>query len=356
MKKKIVFQLSVLAAMSLAVLAGLQRLLVPKYMGLVVEGSFIEEYYEETTPHDVLILGNCEAYENISPVALWKEYGITSYIRGSANQLIAQSYYLLEDTLRYETPKAVIFSISSIQQFEQENESYNRMTLDGMRWSMSKWNAIMETRMEDEHMIEYIFPLLRFHSRFSELEEDDFTYYWKKNKVSHNGYYMRADIRAAKEFPPARRRADYSFDSRAMEYLDKMRLLCEEKGIRLILMKAPSLYPVWYDPWEEQVVSYADSHGLLYVNCYADREKIGIDYSHDTYDKGLHMNVYGAEKMSLYWGNILKELPGIEDHRADPEISVAWEEKIWYYDTMKKEQETEFSQKGFLSQFYQEEQ
>ena len=133
MKKKIIFQLSVLAAISLAVLAGLQRLLVPKYMGLVVEGSLIEEYYEETTPHDVLILGNCEAYENISPVVLWKEYGITSYIRGSANQLIAQSYYLLEDTLRYETPKAVIFSISAIQQFEQENESYNRMTLDGMR-------------------------------------------------------------------------------------------------------------------------------------------------------------------------------------------------------------------------------
>jgi len=349
-KKKILLFLCLLAG-SLVILSGLQRLVVPKYMGRVVEGNFIGEYYEETTPHDVIILGNCEAYENISPAVLWREYGITSYIRGSASQLIAQSYYLLEDTLRYETPKAVVFSISAIQEFEQENESYNRMTLDGMRWSPSKWKAIMETKTADEHMIEYIFPILRFHSRIQELEADDFTYYFKREKVSHNGYYLRADVRPAGEFPAARRRADYSFDPRAVEYLDRMRELCEEKNITLILYKAPSLYPVWYDQWDEQVREYADAHGLLYVNCYELRDEIGIDYSQDTYDEGLHMNVYGAEKMAMYWGEILKDVPGVEDRRDDPEISVAWEEKLCYYDTVKREQEEEFERLGYLSRF-----
>ena len=70
----------------------LQRLFVPKYMGRVVEGNFTEEYYQEISPHDVLILGDCEAYENISPITLWKNYGITSYIRGNASQLLSQSY------------------------------------------------------------------------------------------------------------------------------------------------------------------------------------------------------------------------------------------------------------------------
>lgn len=354
MKRKRALLAACLLAASLLFLAALQRLVMPKYMGRVVEGAFIGEYYEETTPHDVIILGNCEAYENISPAVLWEEYGITSYIRGSASQLIAQSYYLLEDTLRYEVPKAVIFSISAIQQFDQENESYNRMTLDGMRWSASKWKAIMATKTEDEHMIEYVFPLLRFHSRIQELEEDDFTYYWRRNQVSHNGYYMRADVRAAGDFPPARRRADYSFDPRAVEYLDRMRLLCEDNGIRLILMKAPSLYPVWYDQWDAQVREYADRYGLLYVNCYENREEIGIDYSRDTYDQGLHMNVYGAEKMSRYWGEILKDIPGIEDRRKEPEFSVVWEEKLWYYNNMKEQQEEEFARLGYLSQFSEE--
>ena len=87
------------AAISLLVLWAVQRLLVPKYMGMVVEGNLTGEYYKEVPDHDVLILGNCEAYENISPAVLWREFGISSYIRGNANQLIAQSYYLLEDAL-----------------------------------------------------------------------------------------------------------------------------------------------------------------------------------------------------------------------------------------------------------------
>ena len=78
---------------------GFQRLLVPKYTGKVIEGNFIREYYEDPSSHDLFLLGDCEVYENISPITLWKKFGITSFIRGSANQLPAQSYYLLEDAL-----------------------------------------------------------------------------------------------------------------------------------------------------------------------------------------------------------------------------------------------------------------
>ena len=88
----------------------LQRLLIPKYVTDVVEGSLIAEYYGEDKNHDVIFIGDCEVYENFSPKVLWEDYGINSYIRGSAQQLIWQSYYLLEDTLRYEKPKVVIFS------------------------------------------------------------------------------------------------------------------------------------------------------------------------------------------------------------------------------------------------------
>ena len=77
----------------------LQCLLVPKYASDIKEGAMIKEYYNSEKNHDVLILGDCEVYENISPVTMWENYGISSYIRGSAEQLIWQSYYRLEDTL-----------------------------------------------------------------------------------------------------------------------------------------------------------------------------------------------------------------------------------------------------------------
>lgn len=107
----------------------LQRLLMPKYVDGVVEGAFVAEYYKEEKDFDVILIGDCEVYENFSPAALWREYGINSYIRGSAEQYIWQSYYLLEDTLRYETPGVVIFNIQSLQYDKARNEAYNRMTV-----------------------------------------------------------------------------------------------------------------------------------------------------------------------------------------------------------------------------------
>ena len=74
-------------------------LLRPKYMGDVTEGALTAEYYEAYGDHDVLFVGDCEVYENFSTVQLWKEFGINSFIRGGAQQLVWQSYYLLEDAL-----------------------------------------------------------------------------------------------------------------------------------------------------------------------------------------------------------------------------------------------------------------
>lgn len=335
-------------------LPALQRLLVPKYMDQVIEGAFISEYYEETTPHDLLILGDCEVYENISPVTLWREYGITSYIRGSAQQLMAQSYYLLEDALRYEKPAAVLLSISAMQEEKQVKEAYNRMTMEGMRWSRSKFDAIMATKLEDEHMLDYVVPLLRYHSRFKELKADDITYFWRRDKVSHNGYYMRADVQPLADFPTERRRADYQFSDSSYEYLDRIRVLCEENDIVLVLMKAPSLYPAWYDQWEQQITDYAAEHELTYINCIPKIEEIGLDFNEDTYNGGQHLNVYGAEKLSRYLGALLSKEPGLKDNRQDGSLQTVWQEKMDFYEKMKESQEVEFRETGRLQKFHVE--
>lgn len=343
------------ALLVLAVLAGLQNLLIPKYTGRVIEGAFIKEYYQDEPQHDLLILGDCEVYENISPITLWEKYGITSYIRGSANQMVAQSYYLLEDTLRTETPKAVLFNVAAMQLGVQDKETYNRMTMEGMRWSPSKWNAIEATKLPEEHMIEYVFPLLRYHSRWSELEKADFAYYFKRPEVSHNGYYMRCDVRPAGEFPTERRKPSYAFPDVSWEYLDRMESLCRSKGIQLVLMKAPSLYPAWPEQYESQIEEYAQQHELLYINCLEALDEIGLDFSEDTYDAGLHLNLYGAEKLADYLGGKLSKDAGLSDQRGNAELSKLWEKKTNRYRECQAEQEEEFAALGYLTQFAGEE-
>ena len=316
----------------------LQRLLMPKYVDGIVEGAFVAEYYKEVKDHDVIFVGDCEVYENFSPAVLWQDFGINSYIRGSGEQYIFQSYYLLEDALRYEKPDVAVFNIQSLQFSEAQREAYNRMSLEGMRWSPTKVKAIFASMREEEHFLDYLFPILRYHSRWSQLEPTDVEYLFKTKPVSFNGYYMRVDVRPAENVPKGRPLADYSFGEKAWKYLDMMADLCEKEGVQLVLIKAPSLYPYWYPQWEEQVEQYAEERGLPYLNFLELQEETGIDYTTDTYDAGLHMNLSGAEKLSRWLGAWLMENTSLTDRRGEPELSARWEEKLAAYEAEKQRQ------------------
>ncbi len=332
MKKKIIGCLCIVLVGALA-FGFLQLLLMPKYMSENREGALIGEYYNETATHDVLFLGDCEVYESFTPPTLWEEYGITSYIRGTPQQLIWHSYYLLEDTLRRETPKAVVYNVYAMRYGEPQNEAYNRITLDGMKWSVSKLRAVNASMTEEESMLSYLLPLLRYHSRWKELTSEDWKYLLTKDRVSHNGYLMQTGVKPMETAMEGTPLSDYTLPELCFEYLERMRLLCEEKGIELILMKAPTNFwgYYWYDEWNTQIEEYAAKNGLSYYNFIPEAEEIGIDWSTDTYDAGAHLNVYGAEKLTSYFGAILQAEHGLSNHRADGELSAVWTEKVKLY-------------------------
>lgn len=351
MKGKRIISVILVVCLTVGCLWFLQRLLTPKYINDIIEGRLIEDYYDNIGDNDILFVGDCEVYENISPITLWEEYGITSYIRGSSQQLIWQSYYLLEEMLEYETPEVVVFNILSMKYDEPQKEAYNRLTLDGMKWSSSKWNAIQASMMEDEDWITYLFPLLRYHSRWSELTSEDFEYLFKTKKSFHQGYLMRVDVRPVTSYPTVTPLADYSFGENSWKYLDMMRELCESKGIPFVLMKAPSISPHWYDEWEVQIEEYAAKHNLMYVNFLELMDEVGIDFNTDTYDNGLHLNLSGAEKLSVYFGKILKETYGLTDHRSDAALAAEWQEKVNFYNEMEADQYRELEEYGYLKSY-----
>ncbi len=327
-------------------------MLSPKYQGAVIEGNFTEEYYRDPTRHDLLVIGSCESYENISTMELWREYGITSYIRGNSNQLIPQSYVMLMDALERETPKVVLLNVFAMTLEGQDTEEYNRMVFDGMPWNRYKWLGLQETAMENEHLAEYLFPALRYHSRWQELGAEDWEYAFREKPLtSFQGYYLRADVRPAVGFPRGRRKASYDFPKKNVQYLDLIREACKARGITLVLMKAPSLYPAWEEPYEEQVEEYAARHHLPYYNFLELSDAVGLDMERDTYDEGLHLNVYGAEKLADYLGRELSTEFGLGDHRGDQEIAAYYAERLAAYDAEKARQERDFAEYGFIRRF-----
>ena len=331
-KKKTVLSVSAVLLVFVVILSLATRLLQPKYMTDLVEGSMLSQYYRESGGHDVIFVGDCEVYANFSPMELYREAGITAYVRGSSQQLIWQSYYILKETLEYETPKAVVLNVNAMRYNEPVSEAFHRLTIDKMRWSDEKIGIIRASMTEEETFLSYVFPILRYHSRFDELTSEDFQYLFRVKDNTWNGFLMNKEVNALEELPTKRLLSDYRFYDICFDYLDKIRMLCEEAGVELILIKAPSVYPYWYEEYDAQIEEYAEKHGLSFYNFLDHVEQIGIDYTLDTYDQGLHMNLTGATKLSRFFAGILAENHNIPDHRMDPDVAAVYNEKLRLYD------------------------
>ena len=333
MKKKILISIAaiLLIAIMLALFSGL---VAPKYI-TNPEGRLTGEYYSQSGNNDVIFIGDCEVYETFVPAILWEKYGISSYVRGSPQQLVWHSYYILEETLRYETPKAVVFNVYSLKYGTPQSEAYNRLTFDTMKMSDIKLKAIYDSMTEYESIVDYIFPLLRYHSRITELEQNDFKYWFASpERVSDSGYLIQTGVvpRAAETENPRELR-DYEFSQTAFDYLDKIKNLCEDNDIELILVKAPtdSWNYYWYDEYEAQVQDYVKKNNLKYYNLIECENDIGIDWSIDTYDAGFHLNVYGAEKTTDYFGKILSEECQIPNRKGEESLSKEWDVRVQEY-------------------------
>lgn len=333
MKRKRIISVILSLAIFCALFTIFTRLLTPKYAERVREGALIGEYYleaDEGREHQVIFLGDCEAYESFIPAIMWEECQFTSFVRGSPAQRVWQSYYLLLDTLRYERPEVVVLSVYALCHGGEAREEHNRLTLDGMRLSGVKIHAVKASVNEEEGLLSYIFPLLRYHSRWAELLREDIEYFFSRKAVSHNGYLMQVGSLSPSGDERAEELYDYNLPQRAMEYLDKIRLVCESEGIALVLVKAPtqSARYYWYDEWDSQVREYAESYGIAYYNLI-NNDRIGI--SDNDYADGLHLNLFGAEKTSRYFSNILKENFFASTEPPDDAALTTWNDKLEEY-------------------------
>ncbi len=319
-RKNIIGSAAVLVLFA-AALCFLTALVMPKYSEDITEGGMVSEYYLNAGGHDVVFFGDCKVYSSIDPAVLFSEAGITSYVRGNPDQTICQSYYLLEETLRYETPKAVVFEVNMMKSSEPSSEEYNRLILDYMRWSGTKIRLMKATMGDDESFLSYVFPIMRYHSRIFELKGEDFRYLFRRKANTVMGHPVVTSVKEMKDLPSPRKLKDYSFSDENMEYLDRMRQLCQENGITFMLLKAPGVYPYWYDEFDQQIKDYAEEHSLTYINLLEVSDEMGIDYSADTYDAGIHLNESGAVKLCRYFAPVLSKELGLPDHRNEPETA-----------------------------------
>ena len=118
------------------------------------------------------------------------------------------------------------------------------------------------------------------------------------------------------------------------EWLEKLYQLSEEEDFELVLFVAPTRLDVDDQKQINAAKEFATSRGVGFLDFNRMAAELELDYSRDFSD-GTHLNGYGAEKLTKYFGTYLSERYTLDDHRGE-ESYYQWEQSYANYEHRKK--------------------
>ena len=276
-------------------------------------------FYEKKSDFDVLFFGASVVHYAVYPMQLWNDYGITSYNMANDSERLQMTYYDMVNAFDYATPKLAVVDLTAIgwAGAKRDGTLKDHAFLDSVPLSRNKIREI-NAIFEGTEKLEYLFPFELYHSRWNELEPDDFYFNAKSHEYGaerHSGV-MYFDTPAPDMYEESRE-ADVELERQTIQNIID---LCNSKGIDVIFTYFPAAHRGGDQKVREACGKMmadfdADYYDFLYVDF--------IDWSCDSVE-GAHLNYYGGEKITDYIGNMLSEKYGISDRRGDTSISASW--------------------------------
>lgn len=304
---------------SIFLFAFVNLLFMPKYIEENPDGRITCEFYREKLPSDVIFIGSSTVHSGVSPICLWETYGITSFDRSNSSQTVAISYYTVEETIKIKKPKLVVLDVGFLnKEADYYEEPSVRKTADYMRWSKAKYHLIKasEPGFDGKKLMDYMFPILRYHSRWNDLKSEDFKYALYKPSVTYNGQILSFDagLPEEAEFEDTEYEEGLINDIN-MFYLQMLYDLCNENDVQLMLLKLPRFYSTFSKGCNDQLIDFCKNNNIIYKDLQTEIESIGLIKS--DYSDTQHLNSYGAEKLSIYLGEYLVNTYNLPNHSTD---------------------------------------
>ena len=250
---------------------------------------------------DVLFLGDSEAYSGFVPLELWQNTGIASFVCASVDQKPYETLEFLKTALHQQSPKAVVLETNVLYRV------YSRMDLV-------------------EPTAQKLFPVLRYHDRWKSLSPRDLSVPEYTGAYPDRGYHL---LTAA---DPLEDLTGYMAPMEEWEPLSKANRsslqdlynLCKENDIQLILYSIPS--PAnWTVRRHNTMEDLSRELGIPYLD--GNLLDLGIDWQTDTYDRGDHLNYWGAVKVTRDLGRWFQENLPLPDHRGEASYE-AWDRDL----------------------------
>lgn len=305
----------------------LQGLLTPKWES---DGlwepvtSMVDGFFDEPRESlDVVYLGTSNAFYDINPLIIYENYNITGYVLGSGEQRMSCTYYYLQEIFKRQSPKVVVLECLGLYLSGNPEEEQSRKAYDYMPLSIEKIASVRRTAGEEESLVSYIFPIIRYHGRIWDLKKRDVTYLFSGKHYPLKGYAYSA--KTALDLPHLNMdvvlHEGIQMEEKNIEYFQKIMELCESQKSQLLLIKTPNIE--WGRYEHEGVTKLAKQAGVPFIDYNTFYSELGIR-EEDCFLDGAHLNAKGAKKLSLdLGGRVVSLFQEIPEHK--PETEKAWE-------------------------------
>lgn len=282
---------------------------------------------------DYIMLGASNVFYSVNPAVIWNETGYVGYDLSTEQAPLIISYYQLKNELKTVKPKTVFLDCIAFE-YNYGIASMNQLSLDKMDLSLDKMSLILNLGEDDKNhrisenptydKINYVFPLYKFHDRWKEIFEGTiYSKYHEPYEHVFMGYVAtKKHFVYEKDYKwmPTSEELGGNFMTEITElnrnYVEKIKALCEENNIELVLFKSPT--KLWTVEIDHAVRKLASEENLKYFNmneAYILNE-MGIDDKKDLCDDSCHFNIYGTEKVSKWIAAYMQDSLNFADKRV----------------------------------------
>ena len=287
---------------------------------------------EPENTFDIIGVGSSHLYCTFTPVHLYEQTGLRSYILSTAQQPPEASYHYIKYALENQKPDVVLIEMYMYIFGEFESEAANHGAIDNYPNVPNKIQMIKDVDPADGKE-NYYFNFMKYHTRWKELTKADFRLDYTKRTDPYHGYVF-----LTQSAPNDSKAVTYD-DIEELPVIDKYQVwldrtieLVRENGSEPVLLISPYRITYPHTATAKYLHRYAAEKGVTIIDTNLDYDKIGLDNQKDFYDNE-HLNVYGAEKTTLYIGNFLKEKLGVEPKQHDD--LALWQEDVEFYNAQK---------------------
>ncbi len=303
-------------------------------------------YQEDKDSLDVVYMGASDVYSDVAPGYAYRRDGITSYIFATQANSILNYKSQLKNVLSRQKDAIIVVELNGALYDTDEDmvkEANLRNYGDNVPLDAIKLGWIAQNVPENK--LEYLFPIMKYHSVWSTLEDEQ---NMRDTVITDQkrGYdYLKGILNWTLSFQSP----EPSLNSKLAANAEKRQPLCpgQEEELRnllefcrregmknIVFARFPHIVTEkTYDRYERSntIGDIVEEYGFEYLNLERDYAKLGLDETKDFYNLD-HLNYKGQQKLTAYLVDYLKQNYGLEAHTLNGAQKYEWKKAADYYD------------------------